>query len=496
MTPPPPLSIAQRTWFAVVAVLGVVFMLVLPPFDGADENAHWLRAWTVAEGQLTCGELPQSVVDARYPFRERGRYAMVAIGSFDDALAMPADPYPTTRDYRTSACVYPPYAYAISALTIRLMVYGGDGVLGTGELIKAFVAARLVNWLCLCLVVFWFLRVMPGHRNVTLVFFSIPEVMDHSGPFSADLSQFIMMFAMLAFALRAPTWRRVAFLGLLAVLLAVVKPVFGAIGLLAIPAVLELHAARKGTLLRYVIVGLLLVIGPLLMWKLWVSSLEWLATPAPAPAVVVPAPTVPSPPVVDDSLRVSQQIEYLKAHPFHLFEVYWNQFRYLFSRSLSKGGWISILGSFGAFRVKLDAFAGYALILALGLAAYADHASTALPSVTPLIAKTRRGLAAWIVACGGVAIVGPATILAMYIYTTDVGAPLAHGVQGRYYLTPMFMMLVLGLHYVRGRWPRREVNVRWVQAAVWVALVLCAWANITALRQIADSFWSYTVSCL
>jgi uncharacterized membrane protein len=193
---------------------------------------------------------------------------------------------------------------------------------------------------------------------------------------------------------------------------------------------------------------------------------------------------------------VSGQIAFLKAHPFHLFEVFWNQFRYLFSRSLMKGGWISIFGGFGAARIALSAYAGYALIAAFGLAVYADHAAPARPAVTPLTASTKRGRAGWILACAGVAVVGPLTVVAMYIYASDVGAPLAHGVQGRYYLPPLFMLLVLGVHYIRGRWPRRDVNVRWVQVAIWVALVLCAWANITALRQIADSFWNYAVTCL
>lgn len=491
MVTAPPLSIAQRTWFAVIAVLGAVYMLVLPPFEGADENAHWLRAWTVAEGQVTCGDLPRAVVDARYPFRERGRYDTIALSSWDDALSTPVSGE-MTRDYRMSSCIYPPYAYVPSALTIRIVAYAGDGELGRGEMIKAFVAARLVNWACLCLVVFWFLRVMPGHRNVTLVFFSIPEVMDHSGPFSADLMQFILMFAMLAFVLRAPTWRRVVVLGCLATLLAVLKPVFGAVGLLAIPAVLELHAAGKGSRLRCVIVGLLLVIGPLLAWKLWLSSLDWFATPT-----SVSAPAAAGPPVLnEDELRVSQQLAFVKAHPFHLFEVFWNQFRYLFSRSLMKGGWISMFGSFGAARIALHAYAGYALIAAFALAAYADHATAGLPAVTPLTAKTWRGRTSWILACGAIVLIGFLTVVAMYIYASGVGASIAHGVQGRYYLPPLFMLLVLGLQYVRGRWPRRNVDVRWLHVSIWVALALCVGANIKALFQVAGSFWSYTVSCL
>lgn len=96
----------QTVFLAVGAVAGLLFVLATPPFGGADEPAHWRRAYQISEGALRAerrgdqvgGVLPASVKARRGPLLPNQR-AFV--------------------DFRQSA-VYPPIPYLPHALAIRL----------------------------------------------------------------------------------------------------------------------------------------------------------------------------------------------------------------------------------------------------------------------------------------------------------------------------------------------------------------------------------------
>ena len=96
----------ETVFLAVGAVAGLLFVLATPAFEGADEPAHWRRAYQVSEGVILAerrgdqvgGFLPASVKARRGPLRPNER-AFV--------------------DFRNSA-VYPPIPYLTHALAIRL----------------------------------------------------------------------------------------------------------------------------------------------------------------------------------------------------------------------------------------------------------------------------------------------------------------------------------------------------------------------------------------
>lgn len=464
-----PLSLAQSCWFTAAAILGVVYLFVLPPYQGADEPTHWLRSWSVAEGQVRCGALPEAAVSAWRPFRLEVR-DKASLGAIEAALQREPPTGTTDTYYRVQACAYPPYPYFIPAAVLRVVAYGDDGRIGRGDVIKAFYAVRVVNWFCLCVVVLWFLRRLPRFRNVTLFFFSIPEVFEQASQFNTDLAQFVLMLVMLVIVLRRPSWWRVGAVGLVAILMTMIKPVFGLLGLMALPALIELRATRGGSVARYLLVGLLLLLLPLAFWKIWTdyANVEHHFASG-----------------VDPEL----QLAFLLDHPLHVFEVFWNQLRDTFGHDLMQGSWTSILGGFGRARVELPMLACYLLLFALALAAYADFGFTEKTQpVTPRTGQTRLGRFAWLVAAASAAAAIPASILAMYLFYTRVGSDVIRGVQGRYYLVPLFMLLVFGMHLAHRRLGERRAPG--TAPVVWLAGILCAWAGVIAIDAVAQSYWS------
>ena len=44
----------EAAFLVIGALAGVLFILLTPPFGGADEPAHWYRAYQVSEGTFRC----------------------------------------------------------------------------------------------------------------------------------------------------------------------------------------------------------------------------------------------------------------------------------------------------------------------------------------------------------------------------------------------------------------------------------------------------------
>ncbi len=481
-----PLSITQRCWFFLVVVLGLVFILVLPPFQGSDEYPHWLRTWSVAEGQVRCGEVPQASVDARYHFRSlRDRSAQIALRHLDVALQQNVT-QELTSEYAQDACRYPPFAYLVPAIVVRTSVFF-NGRINQGDMLKAFYIGRAVNWLCLCLAVYWFIWAMPAFRNVGLFFLSIPEVIEQASQYNTDLTQFVFMLVLVATVLRKPTRRRVVTIGVLAVLLGVLKPTYAFFGLLALPALFELEVTRNGPIRKRVVVGftLLLLLLPIVAWKLWLSTI----------AVSGHLPTGVNP---------GEQFSFLLHNPLHVFEVMWNQVVSLVGHNLMRGSWTSILGGLGPARVELPMAACYALLVGLASAIFADLTfSGTLEAITPQTSKRRLGRNLWAVATVGVATALPATVLAMYMFYTRVGEDSAYGIQGRYYLVSLFILMAFAIRYARSRWSvlhgswselqvpipgsTRQVHVRSI--AILIASLTCIWADLAAIDAVGSSYW-------
>jgi hypothetical protein len=133
----------------------------------------------------------------------------------------------------------------------------------------------------------------------------------------------------------------------------------------------------------------------------------------------------------------------------------------------------------------------YVMLLGLALSVFADHAAPGpTTAIAPTTAGTRLGKFAWLIALSSIFLVIPGSVIAMYFYYSPVGGPEAYGVQGRYYLVPLFMLLVLGVRALRLRWPRQQVDRRWLEVSVWVAAITCVWADVAAVFALASSYWN------
>lgn len=480
-----PLTWPHRIWFVFTFLVGIAFCYAFPPFQTNDEDSHWLHMWGVAYGDFRCGAPkpdaalgicePLHMVAVRYvPSRWRWQYMR-------DASRF------VGRDSMTraegSACHYHPLPYLVPGLVARLAAFGLSGKLRPGSMLRAAFAARITDWVLVSLAVFLLCRRLPWCRNFALFFYSIPEVLQQGMAIGTDGFLFVSagILLLLLFEHRPSVGTLVA-IAIAVSLMAITKPVYLAFAGLGVP-VFERLIARHGWRWRDAIAMLAVLVVPILaraMWSYWQAG----------PSVAGPATLG----LVHDA-PPQGQAAYLKAHPFVVFTLLRQQFLNLFGDDLMKGSWLSILGGFGWSAFTMKRWGYHLLLFGCGVALLADMLGPRRPSeVAP---RTRREWLASLVAAGSVLVAVVGIIIAMYIYFTGhlpggVGASEVVGVQGRYYLVPILIWVLLALSAVRAWSPTSARSAGYAAALTTTAMSSCVVANVLALESILGHFYNHS----
>ncbi len=158
-------------WFLLLALpFGLLYALIVPPFQAPDETSHFYRAYHLSEGHWMGvqqggsrlgGELPASLPDFYEPFSHL-RYdyeARITADSLRRALAIPLQPEQRTFVDFANTGFYAPTSYAPYALVFALLKPFAPG---PGWLFYSGRLAGLAFWL---FVLHHAIRLLPYHRR-------------------------------------------------------------------------------------------------------------------------------------------------------------------------------------------------------------------------------------------------------------------------------------------------------------------------------------------
>ncbi len=125
---------AVRRYFLVIAsITGLVYALLLPPFQSPDETAHFYRTAHLASGHLMAiktsdrrlgGQLPKSLTKLYKPFAHL-RYdyeAKATRGDFQNAWQLPLNPLDSAFVDFPNVGYYAPFPYLFQAGAMRLLL--------------------------------------------------------------------------------------------------------------------------------------------------------------------------------------------------------------------------------------------------------------------------------------------------------------------------------------------------------------------------------------
>ncbi|MEA2164074.1 MAG: hypothetical protein QOK37_2201 [Thermoanaerobaculia bacterium] len=407
--------------FAVAAlIIGLAYVVVTPPFAVPDEQSHFWRAMAIAHGHFVATH----GLDTTLVAKSTQTFAWVMARtepreSLREKLriALPFDGR-NAGPVRFGAWYTPlPYAAAsvVAALPLRPVI--------------VFYGGRVANLLAAVFLIALAIRVAPQHGAVIAAVGLLPMTLYELGSWSADAATIALAWLFLALLLEPP--RRVGFVAVAGLAVGLCKPAYFLIALLAFVSkfrwrdrVAILSATAAGTLLSVIAARL----GAY-------NAREGLPVDAAA------------------------QIRCIAAAPFHFASVALHD--------LSSNGRFYIeemIGRFGANELKLSPFVITIEIILLVV--------VALTTGVALRARTR------VTAVMIAAVTAGGVLLSQYLIWSIVCGDTIEGVQGRYFLEILPLVMV----------PFALPRTRWRHAgsAILIVALVC---NGMALTTLVLRYW-------
>jgi len=459
----------QYVVFLLLFVLGgATFIAVTPPGLNPDEPAHVYRAYQVAHGGLVAQEAegiagihdgdpggyiptawPKLFADAHFT---RGFEDDTSFRDLDwSALGSIHEDGSTAWQTFTNTVQYPPVAYVPQALAIRVGEALDLGVLAQLELGRAF------GLLAVAGILFAAIRLTPVGRLAFFAVALLPSVVGQAASFSADGVTIALCFLATALVLRwalrpaAPTWWRWVGLGVLFVAIALVKPTYAPIAVLAAAIPVLNPAARR--LWHIVATGASIAVAAVVTLG-WLRATSWVTQG------------------VNPLNHPDQQRAFLLEHPLVFVKAVFRSIVLDYPTGLTtqKGEiWRGVFGSFSWLRAPLPMAFVVLLVVALVLAVLVVERHE-----VPAVVRLRSGVLWRIVVVAAIAIVVAGVCLALYVYYTQDRGQWLQGLQGRYFLPVVPALLLL---FVGGR----LVSTRGVRPFVFAAAAVSLVAAIVTI---------------
>lgn len=426
----PPLTPVQWSWFAAIIVAQLIYATVLPMFSGFDERGHYYRLWALSEGHFSCATVPASVKATAGFQRWAGTREQLG-DYFKRGARVPADDH--QQDGWDYECFYFPSGMLLPALANRLVAEHLDGTMRVGGAFMGAYAARVTAALVVDVALLFLLLSLSRGRFTALAFFSIPEVVQQCSNINHDAFLFVLTMLMLVAALARPSWRAVLAIGAMASLMAAVKPTYALFGLLGLPHLAQLYTPERPFRWRQWLMSASLLLPLGAYWLLRLVSVD-------ANRLWYPSFSHPN-----------EQARLLLHNPFKVFRVFIGYFHYFiddhtqpdFTPRLINGKWTTLLAGNAHFDMAIPGC--LAVLAAMTLAVIADRYTAAPVDLAELPDPTRRLRWAWRIAIAGLLLTIPVTIIALYLIFSHVGVNYPYGVQGRYHLFTIFLLMMLGV---------------------------------------------------
>ena len=434
----------SERWFAVLAMaIGILYIVITPPYQVPDEWNHYLRAEAIAEGHLQprmtwqgdCATFPVGIERfVRATYRTTGTFTVEELRR--------AATIPRMGGGTSTLCFsswYTPLSYlpqTIVAAAARLM---------NARPFFTFYAGRIANFLAALLLLIAATRIAPAYRNVIAAVALLPMALYQLASWSADVPTFAVAVLLTSLLLRAiersaPMTARETFaIAATSTVLALCKPVYFLIAglVVAIPVRRFRSARQRLGVIVLVLVAVAIGVGTSLATARQARFNARIGLP----------------------IDAREQARCLAADPLRFASVALHDLRANSSAYAEE-----MVGRLGMMNVKLPGVIVWlelALLIAIALA-------SPPPSATP------RSIAVFVTLAtiGGV-------LLSQYLIWSIICGPTIEGVQGRYFLP----ILPLALFCM-------GVGARLRQSAQTIAIVAVAVvANATALCVLVQRYW-------
>jgi uncharacterized membrane protein len=411
----------EKCYLFFALLFGLVFLFLTPPFQVADEPAHFYRAFQVSETGWVARKSETGTVGGMLPrtlsetvTKTMGKIAFrpdqtIRLSTIVAQLKRPLDAADRVVIYFPNTALYSPVSYLPQALGIRLMRF-----FPSVSPLMLLYAARICNLVACISLCYWAIKITSIGKWAFFLLALAPMTVFQAASASGDAIVMGLAFLAAAWFLRTLEQtrpmrvRELAFLVALAAALALVKPPYAILVALFIAVPSSKFSSKRHQYLFITI--LLLVTGSLVTgWALIAHSLY---VPAQPDAHVDPA----------------GQLHYMLGNPFH----YLRAVLVTHGTTASDGLLIQFVGVLGWLDTPIPLWS-VVLYYSLFLLALFPQQRTVLPSCP----HRWFALSLWIVAFEAVDVL-------LYLTWTKIGDTRIQGLQGRYYLPLAPLLIIAG----------------------------------------------------
>jgi uncharacterized membrane protein len=274
----------ERVFLLFSLVFGLLWMVILPPFQAPDEVSHFLRAYMIADGKLMCENVNGSNAGSYFPTAVKtlgdkigsGQIAFHPKTKQDVHLIKEAFNIKLTNEKTFAelpgACVYNPVPYIPQSLGMFL------GKILTNHVLVIFYFGRLFNLLFFTFITYFALKLLPRFKITALLLTLTPMGIHQAASLSADgitiSSSFLLISYIFYLAnLQKITNKQLLFLGITGIVVTLAKIVYFPIVWLYFIIPIKLIGSK----LKYFLSGLIICGVSLIAtasWMLYVRSVH------------------------------------------------------------------------------------------------------------------------------------------------------------------------------------------------------------------------------
>lgn len=451
--------IKKPEWVFLITFLffGLLSILITPPYQGADERLHFVRAYEFSQGTLFTPRGDDGKVAANIP-SDFVKLEELAQFSWDNTMNL--DYKYNNLDYKKmlalhgngqnlsylspSTAVYPPVSYLPGILAHWI-----TQIFNLPLLVSMYIG-RILFLLTAGVAIFFAIRVLPFGKWFLACLGIFPGFVVASSTFGSDAVTlgasilFISLILAIAYGrMSLNNYKKWGLLGVLAVAVCLAKPTtFLLVFFIAAIPLLNAKYRNKESVYKIALI-ILISIGITFLWLQATSYVE----------------TISGNPNINPSLQ--------KQHLIQNPASFANAMLHTFSSTHPMYGDRTLRGFFGLFSWQTIALPLSAIFL-LFTALLASLGLKDSREITSLKNSLRVTWVMWLTAILLIA----AICGALYVYNTDVGLNVIKGVQGRYFYIPA---LLIGLCLTSGILIR---NQRLGKAYMIIVMLICLLLSI------------------
>lgn len=189
----------ENKFLLVAIILGILFIVVLPPGQSPDDINHYRRAYAISKGVLVAGERidDDGAVGSSLPIEIEGLEKLPSKGSYERVgeAIFSGDSGEETEQAYTSAALYNFVCYlpqALGALVGRVLNFS---VMGTAYLMRIF---NFVVWV---LLMYFAIKILPKFKIMAVFVALFPITLQEATSLSPDALTIGLSFFLVAYVL-------------------------------------------------------------------------------------------------------------------------------------------------------------------------------------------------------------------------------------------------------------------------------------------------------